>query len=303
MFFVDEFEKLYQAGPSRNKEPEAGSPSEYFLTLLDGTAANRHLWVLTSNSHDVGEYFSGRPGRIRYHKEFHGLDHGMITEIIQDCVNDPELAAATVKTALAISNISLDALMSIIEEVNIHEEAPEKFLPYFNVASDTSATFSAVLHRKQYYVPEAAIRTLTPEQQALGRSYARSVTSYKISDPDYFDELIGPDGDYEEVHKLIGPAVEELDLLYTASYAQPFDTAASGATEVNMTYMRIASECEHFIASCPGVQQYMSFTWEEHNIAKISQEDSTITVHNNDKLQTLVLRPAKRKSRSHSFAM
>lgn len=303
MFFVDEFEKLYQAGPSRNKEPEAGSPSEYFLTLLDGTAANRHLWVLTSNSHDVGEYFTGRPGRIRYHKEFHGLDHGMITEIIQDCVKSSELAAATIKTALSISNISLDALMSIIEEVNIHEEAPEKFLQYFNVASDTSATFSGVLHRKQYYVPETAIRSLPPEQQMLGRSYARSVTSYKISDPDYFQELTGPDGDYEGVHKLISPAVEELDLLYTASYAQPFDTSASGATEVNMTYMRLASECEHYNTSCPGIQQYMNFTWEEHEIAKITQEDTTITVYHTDGLQKLVLRPAKRKARNYSFAM
>ncbi len=303
MFFVDEFEKLYQAGPTRNKEPEAGSPSEYFLTLLDGTAANRHLWVLTSNSHDVGEYFTGRPGRIRYHKEFHGLDHGMITEIIKDCVQDEELAASTIKTALSISNISLDALMSIIEEVNIHQEAPEKFLPYFNVASDTSATFAGILHRKQYYVPEAAIRALPPEQQSLGRSYARSVTSYKTANPEYFLELTGPDGDYAEVHRLIAPTVEELDIVYTSSYSQPFYTSSSGATEVNMTYMRISSDCEHFISSCPGVQQYMSFTWEEHDIEKISQEDTTITVHNRDGLQKLILRPAKRKSRGHSFAI
>lgn len=72
--FLDEFEKVYAQEEER----------QFFLSIMDGTSKSRHLFLLTSNSNYIGEYFSNRPNRVRYHKTYNFLTKEVMEEIIND---------------------------------------------------------------------------------------------------------------------------------------------------------------------------------------------------------------------------
>lgn len=306
MFFVDEFEKMYNAGESRNPDGYTGSASEYFLALLDGTTVNRHLWVLTSNSHDVGEYFTGRPGRIRYHKEFYGLERDMIIEIIKDCVKNPDLVEATTKTALMITNISLDALMSIIEEVNLHNEDPAHFMPYFNVTSDGSAYFAATLTRSVSILSEEVVQKLAPAQRnpALLKAYSRALVEeaqgYRDLDNDH---EFAKGGKFHVLHAKLAGIMQNVDLVYTTNYAQPFVQGEyDDEPTFSIRYMDLIPEQAHLADMYPEVQKSMNISWGAKDIT-ITNEANAVTVHNKPSGMTVFLRPTKRKARSFALTM
>lgn len=306
MFFVDEFEKLYAASPDRRSQE--GSPSEYFLSLLDGTAINRHLWVLTSNSHDVGEYFAGRPGRIRYHKQFHGLDHEMIAEIINDNIKDQDLASSTMRMAASVTNMSLDALMCIIEEVNIHKEAPDKFMSYFNVTSDNSAVFSGELHVTQKtFPPEVWIDLDAQSLRHYASAYVRMVaSSHADGDDDWYDTLNRAQqfADKETgvglIHHKYGKSLQSFDMVYTASYLRPFEDMSEENCSVLAPYLRIAPEFAHLAG--PTIPEFLHVNWDRDSIDSIEQDKGRIIVLNKKANQRLVLRQAKHKPRSYSLS-
>lgn len=131
---IDEFEKTYYDQESRN----------YLLSLLDGMASSRHLFVLTSNEGDIGEFFDSRPGRIRYHKQYSSLDNAIINSIIDDKVADPILNAAIKKSAETFFDLSPDSLISMIEESLMYNEVPDQYLEFFNVRNQESTRFEAL---------------------------------------------------------------------------------------------------------------------------------------------------------------
>jgi hypothetical protein len=133
VFVIDEFEKTYNDQESRN----------YLLSLLDGMASSRHLFVLTSNESNIGEFFDSRPGRIRYHKQYSSLDNAIINSIIDDKVADPMLNAAIKKSAETFFDLSPDSLISMIEESLMYNEVPDQYLEFFNVRNQESTRFEA----------------------------------------------------------------------------------------------------------------------------------------------------------------
>jgi hypothetical protein len=123
VFFIDEVEKIYDHVDSRN----------YLLSVLDGSVSSKHLWIMTCNNPDIGEAFRSRPGRIRYHHRFVGLDDAVVTGIIEDNIGDEGMRKLISDACFKIHELTPDMLMSIIEEVVIHGEAPSRFLDYFNI--------------------------------------------------------------------------------------------------------------------------------------------------------------------------
>jgi len=120
--FIDEYEKIY------------GEDSD-LLTIMDGvlSSENRKLFLLTTNKTYVNENLIQRPSRIRYFKTFKDLSPNVIEEIVDDLLVHKQHKTDLIKFISNLEIITIDVVKTVIEEVNIHNEAPEEFKDVFNV--------------------------------------------------------------------------------------------------------------------------------------------------------------------------
>lgn len=114
---VDEAEKTFD------------DESETLLKMIDGVYNNsRKLYLLTTNELTVDENLLGRPGRIRYIKQFSNLTIKAVNDFIEDNLIDKSLRAQVVRILDKLSISTIDILKSIVEEANIYGELPDDIL-------------------------------------------------------------------------------------------------------------------------------------------------------------------------------
>lgn len=119
----DEFEKNFE-----RKEQEG------LLTLLDGTAATKHLFVFTVNQRSgINEYMINRPGRIFYNLTFDALTEDFITEYANDLLKNKEWVTELVDVSKRVHKINFDMLKSIVEESNRYNESPFETVKWLNI--------------------------------------------------------------------------------------------------------------------------------------------------------------------------
>lgn len=135
VFLIDEFEKTYLEPEQRNM----------FLSVMDGVAKSRHLFILTSNNDKIGEFFTNRPGRVRYHKKYTHLPREILIDVIEDYLIHKDYQENLIKFVDTFGNISMDALTSLIQEINLHNEFPTEFISFFNIERDIHSRFSGVM--------------------------------------------------------------------------------------------------------------------------------------------------------------
>lgn len=103
--------------------------SETLLKMIDGVYNNsRKLYLLTTNELTVDENLLGRPGRIRYIKQFSNLTIKAVNDYIEDNLIDKSLRAQVVRILDKLSISTIDILKSIVEEANIYGELPDDIL-------------------------------------------------------------------------------------------------------------------------------------------------------------------------------
>lgn len=123
VILIDEAEKTFD------------DDQEVLLKMIDGVYNNaRKLYILTTNKLDIDENLLGRPGRIRYIKEFGNLSVKAVSEIIDDNLNDMSLKEGVLKLADTLEISTIDVLKSIIEECNIMGEVPSELMMNIPVA-------------------------------------------------------------------------------------------------------------------------------------------------------------------------
>jgi len=124
IIFFDEYEKIFKNG------------DDSMLTIMDGALNNefRKVFLLTTNSLRVNDNLIQRPGRIRYIKTFSNLTLKNILEIVEDKLNFPEFKDETIKFISQLELITVDIVSAVVQEVNIHQEAPDVFESVFNVS-------------------------------------------------------------------------------------------------------------------------------------------------------------------------
>lgn len=106
--------------------------SEILLKMIDGVYNNRRkLYILTTNELTLDDNLIGRPGRIRYVKQFGNLELDVINEVITDTLEDKSLADGLIRLVNSLEISTIDILKSIIEECNITGRIPDPNL--FNV--------------------------------------------------------------------------------------------------------------------------------------------------------------------------
>lgn len=248
VIFIDEFEKLYNDTDTRNS----------MLTLLDGASDNKHLFILTSNDANIGEFFSNRPGRVRYHKKYGELDPEVIKEMIHDMMPEGHLRDAVEALVLEQGSISPDALVSIISECLIHNEVPNDFLSYFNINTDLGGAYDAAIVVKGFK-PKLG---LSEEQFEKAKHFCseqkRHGTAFAM---EYYAEKAA--------------FCEEREEVWSSTYCYPFgrdedgDRIRTNGGKIDgcVTYAR-SSESE----------QSRHFDWKDHQIASCHKEKGEIFI-------------------------
>ncbi len=131
--FVDEFEKVFPAYDSDDKEPQHTQAS--FLSLTDGALSNSHkkLFIFTTND-QVDDKFLNRPSRIRFHKTYQFMPVELYNMIVDDLLEEDSFREDLI-TNLPIQEATIDLLISIINEVNIQGRPYSDFRTVFNHSS------------------------------------------------------------------------------------------------------------------------------------------------------------------------
>lgn len=128
-FMFDEFEKIVD-----HKDMVRVAP---LLSFVDGTVTvAKHLMIFTSNDTNISEFFIDRPGRIRYIKNYGSLSIDTVKEIINDKLIYPEFKQEIIDWVMFFKFLTIDILMSVINEVNVHKTGPSNFKTFFNADND-----------------------------------------------------------------------------------------------------------------------------------------------------------------------
>lgn len=175
VILIDEFEKLYYDEPTRN----------FFLSIMDGVGKSRHLFVLTSNVDNIGTYFTSRPGRVRYHKEYQFLSEELVREIVLDKIENKEKAETIIQQLSHLTCLSVDSLVCMLDECNMYDEAPNDFEAFFNFKVEMPS-----LYNIKFVVPHYSIKAGLSEEQKLRASDLLYEAMYEyLSDVEEFNTL------------------------------------------------------------------------------------------------------------------
>ena len=114
---IDEAEKSFQGN------------GDVLLKMIDGVYNEaRKLYLLTTNRLSIDENLLGRPGRIRYIKQFGNLTAKAVADYIKDNLRDQNKAEQILSVVDVLEISTIDILKSIVDEVNIHGEITENSL-------------------------------------------------------------------------------------------------------------------------------------------------------------------------------
>lgn len=106
---IDEAEKTFK------------NDQEVLLKMIDGVFnESRKLYILTTNKLTIDENLLGRPGRIRYIKQFGNLTAKAVNDYIADNLTDVAKANIVRQAIDRLEISTIDILKSIVDEVNIH---------------------------------------------------------------------------------------------------------------------------------------------------------------------------------------
>lgn len=125
--FIDEYEKIYKEDSD-------------ILTVMDGIFKTeyKHVFLLTTNDLFINRNLLQRPGRIRYVKTYEDLSPEIVEEIVDDMLVNKKHKEDCIATISKLEIITVDLVKSIIQEVNIHDQSPKKFIDFFNVKGNSS---------------------------------------------------------------------------------------------------------------------------------------------------------------------
>lgn len=122
IILIDEYEKIFEK-------------SHMLLSIMDGVSMSkyRRVFILTTNKTYINENLLNRPSRIRYSKTYGNLELLTINEIIDDLLIYQEFKEDLIDSLKLLHIITIDILISIINEINIHNEPLSNFYNDFNV--------------------------------------------------------------------------------------------------------------------------------------------------------------------------
>ena len=153
---------------------------DILLKMIDGVYNDmRKLYILTTNKLSIDENLLGRPGRIRYIKEFSNLSAKAVNDVIDDNLKDTSLKEEVLKVVDSLEISTIDILKAIIDECNIMGTVP----------SDSTLNIPKAKYKMQfihfYYLD------LKSHQEV--KDYIKEHLVYNESVADWLRKVIGTD--------------------------------------------------------------------------------------------------------------
>lgn len=114
---IDEAEKTFREN------------GDVLLKMIDGVYnESRKLYIMTTNRLSIDENLLGRPGRVRYIKQFGNLTAKAVADYIKDNLRDQSKKEQILDVVDVLEISTIDILKAIVDEVNIHETITENSL-------------------------------------------------------------------------------------------------------------------------------------------------------------------------------
>lgn len=133
VIFIDEFEKLF---PLYLDDVDGQiHKQESFLSILDGINNKyKKLFIFTSNS-ELDNHLINRPSRILFLKEYNGISDDLALEIIKHDLIYKDHQEDLINN-INKNECTIDILLSIIKEINIHNKPYSSFKSFFNFRTE-----------------------------------------------------------------------------------------------------------------------------------------------------------------------
>lgn len=128
VILIDEYEKIFRFD-------ERG----ILLSAMDGVQApkSKVLFLLTTNDMFVNQNLLNRPSRIRYVKTYGNLNKEAIIQIVNEELENKEFFEDTINVISRLPIITIDLILEIIKESNLHKDSPVAFKDFFNCNKDS----------------------------------------------------------------------------------------------------------------------------------------------------------------------
>lgn len=125
VLFIDEFEKIYD----HEKQQE-------LLSIFDGMLSSKKIVILTCNEDRINQYFNNRLKRIRYRKTYRNLSNEVVKEVIEDLLENKDEITNLLTVISDIGIVTMDILISIIEEMNFHNYTATEAVVNLNIITE-----------------------------------------------------------------------------------------------------------------------------------------------------------------------
>ena len=137
------------------------------------------MYILTTNKLSIDENLLGRPGRIRYIKEFSNLSSGAVNDVIDDNLKDASLKEEVLKVVDSLEISTIDILKAIIDECNIMGAVP----------SDSTLN----IPKAKYKIQIISFGNLDLKSHQEVKDYIKAHLAYNESVADWLRKIIGTD--------------------------------------------------------------------------------------------------------------
>ena len=176
IILIDEAEKTFKQ-----------NEGEMLLKLIDGVYNRRRkLYILTTNELSIDDNLIGRPGRIRYIKQFDNLSLPVVNAYLDDNLQKQECRDDILRLINHLRISTIDILKSIVEEANV----------FGHVDTETALN----LPLRNYTIRCIGFRGNSPATEAKVRAYISSRQTNDLNQwfdeeapvrhiPSYFDNL------------------------------------------------------------------------------------------------------------------
>jgi len=139
VLFIDEFEKMFKPSTDAygREKDDSFHGQEIFLTMMDGALSTNYkkLFLFTTNS-IISDYFINRPSRVKFYKKYEFMPKELYNLIVEDRLVNKDFKEDLSRN-LALVECTIDLLVSIIDEINVHNVPYSAFKEFFNHRSRT----------------------------------------------------------------------------------------------------------------------------------------------------------------------
>lgn len=171
VILLDEAEKTFE------------DASDMLLKMIDGVYnEKRKLYILTTNNLTIDDNLIGRPGRIRYIKQFGNLTTKAVMDYVKDNLHDITKTNMVLDMVDSLEISTIDILKAIVDEINIHGNIDEKYL--------------MKIPRMKYYVDVVLFEGIPRERFEEFKYYITEHVDYNETIEKWLDKVwIDSDGD------------------------------------------------------------------------------------------------------------